>query len=643
MKKLLCCLLALTALLVACDGGKHSDGTSSAAESSQISSIEESSSDGTSSSSEVSSIEESSSDGTSSSSEILSSEESSSDNTSSSSEISSSEESSSDGTSSSSEVSSSEESSSDGTSSSSEVSSSEESTSESIEESEESEESSSSQEPVIDMSTVTLRLTKKTYDIENGQSVPLEIEFTADGEDLDISLLYFKSSNENVVTVSDDGVITGVSDGKASITIFYGTKFTKATINVTMREYRVDVSQDSLFILTGNQEQVSAKVYLGLTEMTDATLSWESSNPAVATVENGLITAVAYGKTVITVSCEGAIATIDVTVTAEILASNVNTFSEEYINIYGRTYLTSGRLCLDHAASAVEVGVVGNTLSVNMYATATSYARVFVDGEEISTRIKIDSTSKEYLIADNMGEGYHTVRIVKATEESNAQWKISSFKADKFFVVPEKSDLKIEFIGDSISAGYGVLGAYGDSYSVDNSDCSKSYAYVAADILDADYSVVAWSGICTKLYYWCNLNMATLYKQVSNSNKKTYAFDTAADVVVVNLGTNEASYIQEGGANTAYADAFSSDYAAFLTTVREKNPDAYIICLYGMMSDSVNVSNGIRTAVASLEDEKIVYNPFEFEPNTDGAGSHPNSLGQKTWGEALAAYIQTLF
>ena len=494
MKKLLCCLLALTALLTACgrtDAGGNSNGVD---EPSNLSSSEESCFESEAISGEISSLEESSFE-----SEAISSN----------------------------------------------FSSSEESSSAMIEE------NSSAQEPAVDMSTVTLRLTKKTYDIENGQSVPLEIEFTADGEALDISLLYFQSSNESIVTVTNDGSITGVSDGKAYVTIVYGTKFAKATINVTKREYRLDVSQESLFMLAGSQEQVQAKAYFGLTELTDAILCWKSSNVAVATVENGLITAVGYGKAVITVSCGGAIKTVDVTVTEEISASSVNTFNEEYINIYGRTYLTGGRLCLDHAASAVEIGVVGNTLSVNMYATANSYARVFVDGKPLSTRIKIDAASKDYVIADDMGEGYHTVRIVKATEESSAQWKIASFKADKFFVLPEKSDLKIEFIGDSITAGYGVIGSYGQSYSVDNSDCSKSYAYVAADILDADYSVVAWSGICTKLYYWCsNLNMTTLYKQISNSNKKTYAFDFDADVVVVNLGTNEASYIQEGGANT---------------------------------------------------------------------------------------------
>ena len=115
--------------------------------------------------------------------------------------------------------------------------------------------------------------------------------------------------------------------------------------------------------------------------------------------------------------------------------------------------------------------------------------------------------------------------------------------SEKFYCAPAKSDLKIEFVGDSITAGYGVLGNKGDAWSVTNSDCTGSYAYLTAQKLDADYSVVAWSGICTKAYMWANINMDNLYKRVSNSNTAQYAFDFSPDVVVLNLGTNEATYL----------------------------------------------------------------------------------------------------
>ena len=78
-------------------------------------------------------------------------------------------------------------------------------------------------------------------------------------------------------------------------------------------------------------------------------------------------------------------------------------------------------------------------------------------------------------MAEGLSDGYHKVRIVKATEMQDALWSIISFEADGFATVTQKSNLKIEFVGDSISAGYGVIGAPGEPKTVENSDCTKSY------------------------------------------------------------------------------------------------------------------------------------------------------------------------
>ena len=45
-----------------------------------------------------------------------------------------------------------------------------------------------------------------------------------------------------------------------------------------------------------------------------------------------------------------------------------------------------------------------------------------------------------------------------------------------------KADLKIEFIGDSISAGCGVLGDFRQNKSVENSNSTKKYCLFGAGI-----------------------------------------------------------------------------------------------------------------------------------------------------------------
>lgn len=505
-------------------------------------------------------------------------------------------------------------------------------------------ENSSSVESAPSIEDCTLELKKKSYKIEDEQTVELQVEFTHGGLPADKSLLSFASSDESIATVSADGAVTGVSGGKAYITVSYGELSVKATVTVTMRVYKIELSQENAILQVGESAQVTAKGYFGVTEQPQATLAWQSSNPSVATVENGLIMATGVGQTEITVSYESATAAVLVSVVAEATAENVNSFSEQYVNIYGRSYVASNKLGLDHAANALEVGVIGSSLTVQITATAVSYMRVYVDGVQSDNRMKVTSGSAEYVLADGLEAGYHTVRMVKATEEQNARWYVSDLEAEGFFAVPEKTGLKIEFIGDSITAGYGVLGVSGDVWSVDNSDCTKSYAYIAAQELNANYSIVAWSGICAKAYHWsANLNMDTLYRYVSNTKREVYTFAEPADVVVLNLGTNEASYISgENNGDTTYGEKFPTDYQAFLQKIREKNPDAYIVCLYGMMGRSSVVHVGIQAVIENMNDEKILYNPFAFTENTWGAAKHPNSAGQKKWGEDLAAFIRTL-
>ena len=110
-------------------------------------------------------------------------------------------------------------------------------------------------------------------------------------------------------------------------------------------------------------------------------------------------------------------------------------------------------------------------------------------------------------------------------------------------------------------------------------------------------------------------------------------------IFVINLGTNDQAYLQQ---NSGYAQQFPVDYKDFLTFVREKNPDAYIICLYGMMGKNSTIDNGIKTALNEMNDSKIVYNPFAFEADQNAANGHPCLLAQSVRAEYLGNYTESL-
>ena len=399
---------------------------------------------------------------------------------------------------------------------------------------------------------------------------------------------------------------------------------------------RVSIESEDLYLFVNQSAQLSVSTY----EIEAPTVDWKSSDEAVVSVKDGRVTSMSIGYADITAAVGDASDTVRVSVIGSATKEEVNSFDERYINIFGRYSIHDGELVLDHTANAVEIGLFSDSLTLDVRTNNVSYMRIYVDGVEYGDRITIIPDITRYTVVNNLGEGYHVVRIVKVTEMQYSEWTVSSFEAESFATVPEKSGLKIEFIGDSITSGYGALGSYGQAWSIENSDVTGSYSYMTADLLGADYSVVSWSGICVRAEYWSSTHMTNLYERQSFRDYTPYEFNNDTDVVVLNLGTNDSWYILNE--NKGYEKDFWNDYLTLLNNIRRKNPDAYIICLYGMMGVNPNVDEGIRMAVSIFADPKVVYNPIEIIPNGNGANGHPTKDAQHGWAELLSDYVKTL-
>lgn len=141
-------------------------------------------------------------------------------------------------------------------------------------------------------------------------------------EDATNKEVIWKSSDESVATVNETGEVTAISKGDVVITVTTvdGNKTArclfiveKATIPVTS----VSLNKTELSLFTDKKETLIATITPD--EATVKTVTWESSNEAVATVsETGEVTAISVGTATITVtSADGnKTATCDVTVEA---------------------------------------------------------------------------------------------------------------------------------------------------------------------------------------------------------------------------------------------------------------------------------------------------------------------------------------
>lgn len=407
-------------------------------------------------------------------------------------------------------------------------------------------------------------------------------------------------------------------------------------------EYRIAFDAPVYSLVSGNADFQSVKaevtVYAPSSAARGKKVTFSVSDPSVAEVDNnGNLTAKAHGTTTLTAECGDAAATAEVRVYVPATKEQVNSFDEKYIRRYGRQYVTEDGLNVDHVASGAELAFCGTRITAEIYSTATIYARIYIDGEE-GTFTEIKAGTNMYTLADNLKEGVHTVRILKSSEINDGKLILNNFSADMFLTPQAKPELKIEFIGDSITTGYGVLGDRGDR-TVKNSDACSSFAYLTAQKLNADYSCVALQGICVKAYMWQpNLNMADMYTYLSPLNRKPHEYEQDIDVIVLNLGTNDATYI---GQNAAYAETFPSDYRNFLSQLRAAHSDALIVCTYGMMGVNPSVETGIKEAIRETDDEKIVYYPSPVQ-NTSGANGHPDAAAHAEMAEHLSEYISSL-
>jgi uncharacterized protein YjdB len=111
----------------------------------------------------------------------------------------------------------------------------------------------------------------------------------------------WSSSNTGIATVSN-GVVSAVGPGTAIVTVRTADSGHTATCAVTVTQpvSGVTLNKTSTTINVGGTETLSATV--APNNASDKTVNWSTSAPGVATVNNGVVTAVSAGKANITVT-----------------------------------------------------------------------------------------------------------------------------------------------------------------------------------------------------------------------------------------------------------------------------------------------------------------------------------------------------
>ena len=109
------------------------------------------------------------------------------------------------------------------------------------------------------------------------------------------------SSDESIAKV-DNGKVTAVKSGKATITAKCGGKTAECEVTVYAKVTGVKLSSSSLRMMSGDKALLKATITPD--NAMNKNISWSSDNETVAVVNNGEVTAKAEGKATITVTTE---------------------------------------------------------------------------------------------------------------------------------------------------------------------------------------------------------------------------------------------------------------------------------------------------------------------------------------------------
>ena len=267
----------------------------------------------------------------------------------------------------------------------------------------------------------------------------------------------------------------------------------------------------------------------------------------------------------------------------------------------------------------------------NPYKDKYTKMAIFLDDvEEPYAILRIEEgMSKKYLLLSGK-IGIHCIRIVKLNEKARGTIRVRSINADGE-IIHDSGNKKerIEFLGDSLTAGSDLV-SHGktDEEFTEAQDCTKSYAYVAAQRLQADVSILARSGLRTSDRDWL-------------LNQPKYWMDEQPDIVVIGLGTNDQSQLEKGLRTPEEQEEL---VRLMLERVRDRYPCAPIVWAYGLMLTALEDTYDhliSRPVKRFAEKDRNTY--FCILPKENGGnGSHSSAKGHEIAGEVLAKKIMEI-
>lgn len=298
----------------------------------------------------------------------------------------------------------------------------------------------------------------------------------------------------------------------------------------------------------------------------------------------------------------------------------------------------------------------GTRVSARIRDDGFNLFQVVIDGEPKKVvrtdKAKRDTSDTLYVLADGLPDGVHDVELHKRAEAKVGEAVFFGFEAatSDGHVTPmlapaDPPARKIETLGDSITAGYGIEGP-GAACGYVNGEQNEyaTYGAIAARNVGADHATIAWSG---KTIH----EMTEYFDKSLPTRPDGPLWDFAQyqpDAIIINLGTNNFANIDPG------EKRFVTLYVDLVHKVRAAYPRAFVVCALGSMLSDVypekrhsltQARKYMMTAVTKLKadgDANLEFLEFPEQNHADGLGCgfHPSLKTHKLMADRLTVLLK---
>lgn len=265
-------------------------------------------------------------------------------------------------------------------------------------------------------------------------------------------------------------------------------------------------------------------------------------------------------------------------------------------------------------------------------------------------RLSINDVTKDITIYPSSDELVHhvkageKVRILKLSEAFTGLVKIVNLMSQEIKAVPKEEKVKVEFIGDSLTSGYGNDG---DMEGIFNTDWTKTWCSHLCNHFNWEAMVHSYScmGLVRDSSYDTENQIAERRRRVIGTDETTvFDFSTfKASYVIINIGSNDFG----NGFHTRLRDEFIEKMKALIEELYQQYGEKLVVILvHGpmMMESSRDVIKSIPPLYNNTS-RKVYVTETRLPREAGqlwGKCYHPTAMGHRQMADQLIKQFEQI-